>query len=125
MSYNYLGGDISLLFSSSGWPASIKIVDISNNNFNGMIQSSFFQQAWNLIKLNVSHNSFTGPIPTSLCINSPIVKLLDFSSNHHSGRIPGGLGGCSKLEVFRAGSNSLSGLLPHDMYNLAGLKELS
>ena len=64
-----------------------------------------------------------------LCINSPFVRLLDFSSNNHSSQIPSGLRGCSKLEVFQGGSNSvtlaLSGLLPFDMYSAAGLRELS
>jgi Leucine-rich repeat (LRR) protein len=110
LSYNYLGGDISLMFSSSGsftgWPTSI-------------------QGAWNLIKLNVSNNSFTGPIPSSFCINSPFVRLLDFSHNDYSGQIPNGLGRCSQLKVFRAGFNSISGLLSHDIYSAIGLEEIS
>ncbi|XP_059430059.1 receptor-like protein 2 [Corylus avellana] len=129
LSYNYLGGDISLMFSSNGsstgWPTSIQILDMSSNNFNGMMQSSFLLRAWNLIKLNVSNNSFTGPIPSSLCINSPFVRLLDFSHNHYSGQIPNGLGGCSELEVLRAGFNSLSRVLPHDIHNATRLEEIS
>ena len=109
LSYNYLGGNISLLFSSNGWPNySSQIVDISSNDSNGMIQASFFQLARILTKLNVSNNSFTGPIPSLPCINSPFVMLLDFSSNNHSGQIHSGLRGCSKLQVFRAGSNSVT-----------------
>jgi Leucine-rich repeat (LRR) protein len=100
LSYNYLAGDISLLFSSNGLPASIQILDMSSNQFNGMIRSSFLQRARNLIKLNVSNNSFTGYIPSSLCINSPFVRLLDFSHNHYSGQIPNGLIRCFELKVF-------------------------
>jgi hypothetical protein len=107
LSYNYLGGDISLMLSSSGsftgWPTSIQMLDMSSNNLSGTMQSSFFQGAWNLIKLNVGNNSFTGPIPSSFCINSPFVKFLDFSHNDYSGQIPNGLGRCSELKVFRAG----------------------
>jgi len=130
LSYNYLGGDISLQFASNSssngtWPTSIQILDMSSNNFNGMIQPSFLARAWNLIKLNVSKNSFTGPIPSSLCINSPFVRLLDFSLNHHGGQIPIGLGKCSELKVFRAGFNSFSGLLPHDIYSATRLEEIS
>ena len=119
LSYNHLFGDIS------GWPASLQIVDISSNQFSETIQSSFLQRAWRLIELNVSNNNFAGPIPSFPCINSSLVKLLDFSHNHHSGHIPSGLGACSKLMVFRAGFNSLSGLLHHDIYNATGLKEIS
>ncbi|KAF3958851.1 hypothetical protein CMV_016279 [Castanea mollissima] len=99
LSCNYLGRNISLLFSSNGWPNSSQIVDISSNDSNGMIQASFFQLARNFTKLNVSNNSFTGPIPSLPCINSPFVMILDFASNNHSGQFHSGLGGCSKLEV--------------------------
>ncbi|KAB1208291.1 Tyrosine-sulfated glycopeptide receptor 1 [Morella rubra] len=125
LSYNSLSGDISLLFSPNGWPASIQIVDLSSNRLHGLIQPSFLQQAWNLVKFNVSNNSFTGPIPSSLCTSSPFLKLLDFSSNDLSGQISGRLGGCSKLEIFRAGFNSFSGMLPHDIYNMTNLEEIS
>ncbi|KAG6682947.1 hypothetical protein I3842_13G168100, partial [Carya illinoinensis] len=126
LSHNHLAGDISLLFSSNGsWPASIQTIDISNNEFNGWIQSSFLQQAWNLTELNVCNNSFKGPIPSSPCINSPNLSLLDFSGNNHSGEIPRGLGGCSKLKIFRAGFNSLTKFLPHDMYSATALEEIS
>jgi Leucine-rich repeat (LRR) protein len=119
LSYNNLFGD------TSGWPSSIQIVDISSNQFSETIQSSFLQRAWRLTDLNVSNNSLTGPIPSFPCINSSVVKLLDFSHNYHSGHIPHGLGACSKLKVFRAGFNSLSGLLPDDIYNAMGLEEIS
>ncbi|KAB1227859.1 Tyrosine-sulfated glycopeptide receptor 1 [Morella rubra] len=85
----------------------LRIVDFSNNNLEGDISSLF---------------STNG---SSLCINSPFIKFLDFSFNHYSGQIPSGLGGCSKLEVFRAGFNSLSGPLPPDIYNATRLQEIS
>ncbi|KAK7856226.1 receptor-like protein 2 [Quercus suber] len=100
----------------------VKIVDISSNDSNGMIQASFFQLARYLTKLNVSNNSFTGPIPSLPCINSPFVMLLDFSSNNHSGQIQ-----WTKRMFHTTGSNSvtLSGLLPLEMYSAAGVRELS
>ncbi|KAG6632579.1 receptor-like protein 3 [Carya illinoinensis] len=129
LSNNHLAGDISLLFSSNGssdgWPSSIRLVDISNNDFNGIIQSWFLQRAQKLDKLNVSHNSFTGNIPNYLYMHSPFVRFLDFSFNDHSGHIPDRLGACSKLEIFRAGFNSLSGLIPHDIYSATRLEEIS
>ena len=122
LSYNHLSGDIG---SVSGLPSSIQIVDISSNRLNGMIDPSFLQRALSLINLNVSNNSFTGPIPSSPCINSPFVMLIDFSHNHHDGQVPSGLGGCSKLKVFRAGFNSLSGSLPSNIYSATELEEIS
>ncbi|RXH85259.1 hypothetical protein DVH24_042027 [Malus domestica] len=110
------------LFLSSSY---IQIVDLSNNQFNATIPSSFLQHAWNLSSLNVSNNHFTGQIPSSICLRSTSLRVLDFSHNNFSGPIPRGLGNCSKLEVFRAGDNTLSGSLPADIYNAQALQEIS
>ncbi|KAA8541559.1 hypothetical protein F0562_022711 [Nyssa sinensis] len=122
LSYNRLSGQLS---SSDTLPPPIETLDLSSNHFNGTIQPSFLQPALNLLTLNVSNNSFTGPLPSSTCINSPSVQILDFSFNHFNSHIPQGLGGCSKLEVFRAGFNFLSGQLPNDLYNAGALQEIS
>ncbi|XP_050112044.1 receptor-like protein 2 isoform X2 [Malus sylvestris] len=121
LSYNLLSGELPLLLSSSY----IQIVDLSNNQFNSTIPSSFLQHAWNLSSLNVNNNHFTGQIPSSICLRSTLLRVLDFSHNNFSGPIPPGLGNCSKLEVFRAGDNILSGSLPADIYNAQALQEIS
>ncbi|CAN6709894.1 unnamed protein product [Malus baccata var. baccata] len=121
LSYNILSGELPLFLSSSY----IQIVDLSNNQFNATIPSSFLQHAWNLSSLNVSNNHFTGQIPSSICLRSTSLRVLDFSHNNFSGPIPPGLGNCSKLEVFRAGDNTLSGSLPTDIYNAQALQEIS
>ncbi|CAL8150906.1 unnamed protein product [Prunus armeniaca] len=107
LSYNRLFGELPLSLSSSN----IKTVDLSSNRFFGAIPSSFFQQASNLTSFNVSNNIFTG--------------LLDFSSNLFNGDLAPGLGKCSELQVFHAGHNYLSGLLPEDIYNATKLEEIS
>ncbi|XP_057955674.1 receptor-like protein 3 isoform X1 [Malania oleifera] len=102
------------------------MLNLSSNYFQGsLFQSPFLQRAWNLSSLNVSNNGFVGRIPSSICNNSSLVRLLDFSYNHFSGQIPHELGKCSKLEVFRAGFNSLVGLLPADIYHMSALREIS
>lgn len=89
--------------------------------------TSFFQLARGLTKLNMSATIASQALSLLffLCLNSPF----DFSSSNHSGQIPSGIRGCSKLEIFQEGSNSvtlaLSGLLPFDKYSAAGLRELS
>ncbi|KAL6969065.1 Tyrosine-sulfated glycopeptide receptor 1 [Sarracenia purpurea var. burkii] len=122
LSYNRISGQLP---SPDSLPVSIRTVDLSSNQLNGIIQSSFLQSASNLEAFNVSNNSFIGLIPSSICANSPSVKLLDFSVNGFSGQIPLGFGGCSKLEVFRAGFNLLSGPLSSDVYNAGALQEIS
>lgn len=123
LSYNLLSGELPISVPSS----SIRMLDLSSNQFYGSIPSLLFRQAWNLTNFNVSNNSFTGSIPSSnICFHSyPSIKRLDFSFNQFNGSISHGLGKCSKLEVFRAGHNNLSGLLPVDIYNATKLEELA
>ncbi|VVA19009.1 PREDICTED: receptor [Prunus dulcis] len=122
LSYNLLSGELPFSLLSSN----IRTVDLSSNHFHGSIPSSIFQRASNLTSFNVSNNTFTGYVPSSICLHSsPFVRLLDFSSNEFSGNLALGLGECSKLEVFRAGHNNLSGLLPEDIYNATTLEEIA
>ncbi|TQD91971.1 hypothetical protein C1H46_022487 [Malus baccata] len=121
LSYNLLSGELPL----SPPPSCIRIVDLSSNQFNGTTPSSFLQRAWNLSNLNVSNNLLEGQIPSFNCSYSPFVRSLDFSHNDFSGIIPLGLGNCSKLELFRAGFNSLMGTLPSDIHKARALEEIS
>ncbi|CAL8150914.1 unnamed protein product [Prunus armeniaca] len=123
LSYNRLFGELPLYLPS----IYIRTIDLSSNHFVGAIPSSLFQQASNLTSFNVSNNSFTGYVPSSICLqhSSPFLRLLDFSSNALSGNLAPGLGKCSKLQVFRAGHNNLSGLFPEDIYNATELEEIA
>ncbi|KAK1552731.1 hypothetical protein Q3G72_022574 [Acer saccharum] len=122
LSYNRLTGE----FPSTLLSNHIELVNLSSNRFHGLIPSSYFQQAGNLMSFNVSNNSFTGPIPSSVWIDSSCsVRLLDLSYNDFSGQVPPGLGNCSKLTSFRAGFNNLSGPLPDDIYTATSLEEIS
>ncbi|CAL8169008.1 unnamed protein product [Prunus armeniaca] len=131
LSYNRLSGELPLSLPSSNirtvdLSSNIRTVDLSSNHFFGAIPSSFFQQASNLTNFNVSNNRFTGYVPSSICLqSSPSVRLLDFSSNVFSGNLALGLGKCSKLQVFHAGHNNLSGLFPEDIYNATKLEEIA
>ncbi|KAM5549542.1 hypothetical protein ABKV19_000792 [Rosa sericea] len=122
LSYNLLSGELPI----SPLSGSIRMLDLSSNSFQGEILSSFFQQAWNLTSFNVSNNTFKGSIPTSICFtSSPLIRVLDFSFNKFNGSISPGVGMCSKLKVFCAGNNNISGTLPEDMYNVTILEKIS
>ncbi|KAJ0092184.1 hypothetical protein Patl1_26554 [Pistacia atlantica] len=114
-------------FPSSLLSKVIRLFDLSGNNLQGTIPSSFFQlSAGNLESFNVSKNSFTGLIPSfSWTKTSCILRILDFSNNDFTGPIPPGLGNCSRLQVFRAACNYISGSLPDDIYAATSLEELS
>ncbi|XP_028956495.2 receptor-like protein 2 [Malus domestica] len=122
LSFNLLSGKLPFSLPSHN----IQTLDLSSNRFHGAIPSSFFQQAQNLTSFNVHNNSFSGLIPSSICLqSSPLIRLLDFSLNEFNGSISPGFGKCSKLQVFRAGNNILSGLLPKDIYNATKLEEIA
>ncbi|XP_048441694.1 receptor-like protein 2 [Pyrus x bretschneideri] len=122
LSYNLLSEELPLSLTSGN----IRTLDLSSNQFHGPIPSSFFMHAWNLTSFNVSNNAFSGYIPSSICLHSnPLIKVLDFSSNQFSGNIYHGFGRCSELQIFRAGHNNLSGLLPKDIYNATKLEEVA
>ncbi|KAL0390404.1 UNVERIFIED_CONTAM: Receptor-like protein 2 [Sesamum calycinum] len=111
--------------SGSFLPVSIRTLDLSSNRFNGCVDPSILRRAKNLISFNVSNNSFSGPIPSFICRSSPFLRVLDFSMNQFSSRMFDGIGECSKLQIFRAGFNFLSGWLPNDVYRVRTLKEIS
>lgn len=127
LSRNSLYGSLDQSTGSFLSLSRLEILDLSYNCLSGELPSSFFQHAWNLTSFNVSNNNFSGSIPSSICLRdySPLIRLLDFSFNKFSGHISHRLGKCSRLQVFRAGYNNLSGLLPVEMYNATTLEEIS
>ncbi|KAL6275177.1 hypothetical protein ACE6H2_018778 [Prunus campanulata] len=123
LSYNLLSGELPFSLPSRYM---LQMVDLSSNHFHGAIPSSFFQQARNLTSFSVSNNTFSGSIPSTICLDSsPLIRVLDFSLNKFSGNISPGLGQCLQLQVFHAGYNNLSGLLPEDMYNATTLEQIA
>ncbi|XP_074301718.1 tyrosine-sulfated glycopeptide receptor 1-like [Silene latifolia] len=126
LSSNRLYGSLSASLTVNGsFPDTIQTVDISNNQFSGQIEPTWFALASNLSSFNASNTNFNGQIPSSICFSCPQLTKLDFTNAAFNGHIPAGLGNCSKLEVFRAGFNNLSGLLPDDIYSVKSLGELS
>lgn len=121
LSSNHLSGELSV---NGGLPITVKTLDISNNHFNGTVQSSFLSKALELESFNVSNNIFAGSIPSSICTYSPSLLRLDFSYNDFHGEIPLELGDCPKLEALRAGFNNLTGQLPQVIYSALTLQEI-
>ncbi|KAM7260425.1 hypothetical protein ACFE04_016166 [Oxalis oulophora] len=124
LSYNRLSGILPEgLFSSF---ISIQMVDLSSNQFTGNFPSNAIFS--NLVSLNISNNSFTSSLPAAyICSanSAGSVNVLDFSYNDFYGNIPPGIGGCSKLKIFRAGFNNLSGHIPDDIFTIMSLEQAS
>ncbi|CAL5195851.1 unnamed protein product [Lathyrus oleraceus] len=133
LSYNHFSGELPLgNGNGNGNSSVVQVFDLSSNSFNGTLPVSLIQnlaEGGNLISFNVSNNSFVGHVPVSnFCVGvhkNSSLRFLDFSSNDFDGAIETGLGGCSKLEKFRAGFNVLSGNIPIDIYDAVSLIEIS
>ncbi|XP_028796258.1 tyrosine-sulfated glycopeptide receptor 1 [Neltuma alba] len=131
LSYNRLSDELPTSDINNKTSSIIQELDLSSNLFQGTLPSSFIQYleaaaaAGTLTSFNVSNNSFIGSIPTSqLCISDSL-RFLDLSYNKFNGSIQFGLGACSKLEIFRAGFNSISGPLPGALFDAVSLREIS
>ncbi|KAB1221243.1 Tyrosine-sulfated glycopeptide receptor 1 [Morella rubra] len=122
---------------------------MSSNFFNGTIQSSFLQRAWNLSKLNLSNNTFTGSLPQSLINCTNLVELtlrfnffegnitalnfsglqqlttLDMGFNDFIGNFPISLHSCKSLRAIRISKNRLEGQIPHEVSQLQHLSFFS
>ncbi|KAI9093894.1 hypothetical protein K1719_026892 [Acacia pycnantha] len=133
LSYNRLSDELpaSVVNNNNKTSSIIQELDLSSNLFQGTLPSSFLQYlgaaaaAGTLTTFNVSNNSFIGRIPTSQLRKYDSLRFLDLSYNKFNGSIQTGLGACSKLEIFRAGFNLLSGPLPSDLFGAVSLREIS
>uniref|UniRef100_K4A399 Uncharacterized protein n=1 Tax=Setaria italica TaxID=4555 RepID=K4A399_SETIT len=87
-----------------------KVIDLSNNSFEGSIPSSIGRLA-SLHGLNMSHNNFTGEIPSQL---GKLTRLesMDLSCNHLSGEIPQEFTSLTSLSVLNLSYNNLTGRIP-------------
>ncbi|CAL1353237.1 unnamed protein product [Linum trigynum] len=98
----------------------LKHLDLSGNNFNGEIPSSFGNLS-RLELLDLSVNKFDGSIPRELGSLTNL-KSLNLSNNMLMGEIPGELQGLKSLEELQISSNRLNGSLPSWIANFTELK---
>ncbi|XP_058742821.1 receptor-like protein 7 [Vicia villosa] len=126
----------------------LRILDFSENNFQGPIPPSFSNLThltslnlnWNslngsissllftlpsLISLDLFGNDFSGELPKSLSNLQHLISL-DLSSNSFKGQIPDvfGIGGMTKLQQLDLSSNNFEGTIPSSLFNLNQLLTL-
>lgn len=83
---------------------SLRILDLSHNNFSGQIPFSI-QKLSHLTSLNVSRNSFSRCIPSSIG-DIPNLTFLDLSRNKFVSKIPSSLGSLLHLTSLDLSNNS-------------------
>nr|XP_043631736.1 systemin receptor SR160 [Erigeron canadensis] len=103
----------------------LQVLDISKNNFSGVLPVGNFVGLSNLKVLNLGFNNFVGELPEMLHEFTNLERF-DVSSNEITGGIPGGI--CenvdSKLKVLYLQNNKLTGAIPESVSNCSNLVSL-
>ncbi|KAK6290624.1 hypothetical protein POUND7_002165 [Theobroma cacao] len=128
----------------------LQILDLSNDQFGGVIPISFGNLSTELVQLRLGGNKLWGSIPTgiknlvnlteltmeqnNLTGNIPAVignlrmlRLLDLSENQFSGNLPSSIANISLSSLtisLNLAQNQLTGLLPSEVSNLKNLGHL-
>ncbi|OIW13580.1 hypothetical protein TanjilG_25679 [Lupinus angustifolius] len=118
ISYNLLYGEIPHGFVGD----SVKLLDLSYNNFSGVFSRFDFSHCRSLVSLSLSHNALSGTEFPSSLINCQVLEtldlsynelnslvVLDISENNLSGELPLTFGNCSSLESLNLTKNHLFG----------------
>ncbi|EOY07253.1 LRR receptor-like serine/threonine-protein kinase, putative [Theobroma cacao] len=125
----------------------LQILDLSNDQFGGVIPISFGNLSTELVQLRLGGNKLWGSIPTgiknlvnlteltmeqnNLTGNIPAVignlrmlRLLDLSENQFSGNLPSSIANISQLYKLHLQSNNFTGNIPSSFGNLTSLQDL-
>ncbi|PQQ04701.1 tyrosine-sulfated glycopeptide receptor 1 [Prunus yedoensis var. nudiflora] len=116
-----------LLPSSLANLTHITHLNLSHNSLYGSLETQFLMSLNRIEILDLSYNILSGELPLSL--PSSNIQTLDLSNNHFHGAIPSSFfqqaSNLTSFNIFRAGHNNLSGLLPEDIYNATKLEEIA
>ncbi|XP_022717765.1 receptor-like protein 12 [Durio zibethinus] len=134
--------------------SSLQIIDLSQNEFNGLLPTNFFQNLdamkyatelslADLLILNryarliISYESFNRDGQISVNVTSKrsetelqlmgtllIFTAIDFSNNRFNGKIPQVIGELRAVQVLNLSHNSLTGHIPPSLGNLVALESL-
>ncbi|KAE9585281.1 hypothetical protein Lal_00018248 [Lupinus albus] len=116
LAHRNLRGNVTLMSELKA----LKQLDLSNNNFDGLIPTAFGNLS-HLEVLDLSSNKFRGSIPQQLGVLRSL-KSLNLSNNVLVGEIPMELQGLEELQDFQISSNHLSGVIPSWVGNLTNLR---
>lgn len=104
--------------------SSLVILDLSNNNFSGVIPLCLGNMSMELSVLDMHKNRFHGNIPLIFSVGSKL-RSLNLRDNRLEGAVPRSLSNCQELEVLDMGNNFLNGTFPWWLGNLPHLRVLS
>ncbi|XP_062206257.1 probably inactive leucine-rich repeat receptor-like protein kinase At5g48380 [Phragmites australis] len=90
---------------------SMRVLDLSTNNFSGPIPSDIARKVPDLASLDLSYNSFSSEIPVGIS-NMVHLNILNLQHNQLSGQIPGQFNVFTQLTQLIVAYNQLSGRIP-------------
>ncbi|KAK3409710.1 hypothetical protein EUGRSUZ_J01806, partial [Eucalyptus grandis] len=124
-SYNQLGSDApcDLKFLDSINSTSLQVLDISDNNFSGILPESIGNLSSQINRMTIENNRLSGNIPSSIG-NLQGLELLSMGNNKFTGNIPDTIANLIELKYFSADMNKLTGNIPSSIGNLTELMEL-
>ncbi|XP_028091066.1 receptor-like protein 43 [Camellia sinensis] len=96
-------------------------LNLSNNQFGGLIPTCLGNFSGYLMVLNLQSNNFSGTIPQTFGYASRLQDL-DISNNGLQGVLPRSLANCTKLEILNLGHNFIEDAFPFWLENLPQLK---
>ncbi|KAI3932968.1 hypothetical protein MKW98_029201 [Papaver atlanticum] len=102
----------------------LRWLNISANNFGGVLRSSVTNLTTNLRVLDFRENRIYGGIPPGIQ-NLQGLTALSLGSNQFIGSVPPGIGLLQNLRILELDSNKLYGSIPSSFGNLTRLIELS
>ncbi|XVE78314.1 hypothetical protein DITRI_Ditri13aG0134700 [Diplodiscus trichospermus] len=120
ISNNSLTGEFSPLLCNS---SSLAFLDLSDNNFSGMLPQCLANLNESLLVLSLRNNSFVGSIP-QLCIKRSKLRVIDFNQNQFQGQLPRSLANCGMVESLNVGNNQLNDTFPFWLGKLPELRIL-
>ncbi|EOY13855.1 Receptor like protein 27 [Theobroma cacao] len=101
----------------------LEILDLSHNNFSGIIPQCIGSFSKSLSLLNLKKNKFHGIVPPTFARGCGL-KNLNLNSNHLEGPLTRSISNCKDLEVLDLGNNKIKDTFPHWIVALSELQVL-
>nr|XP_027082974.1 receptor kinase-like protein Xa21 [Coffea arabica] len=101
----------------------LQYLDISHNNFTGIISPQFLQTHSSLMYIKIGENSFSGSLPPEV---GKLIHLVDFNVSHNqfAGDIPISLADCSILANLSMQANFFQGTIPPNLASLKSIQQI-